>query len=76
VQRFYRGDNASGEGTGLGLAIVHEVALSHSGAFVITDAPGGGLRCEIHLPPASAPPAEAAGRAVRSATAVASPERG
>jgi signal transduction histidine kinase len=47
VQRFYRGDHASGEGTGLGLAIVNEVAVAHRGTFVILDAPGGGLRCEI-----------------------------
>jgi two-component system sensor histidine kinase TctE len=52
VQRFYRGDNATDEGTGLGLAIAHEVALAHSGQFVITDSDGGGARFEIHLPAA------------------------
>ena len=50
VQRFYRGDNATDEGTGLGLAIAHEIALAHSGQFVITDTPGGGARFEIRLP--------------------------
>jgi len=52
VQRFYRGDNATDEGTGLGLAIAHEIALAHSGQFVITDTPGGGARFEIRLPAA------------------------
>jgi two-component system, OmpR family, sensor histidine kinase TctE len=52
VQRFYRGDNATEEGTGLGLAIAHEVALAHSGQFVIADTAGGGARFEIHLPSA------------------------
>jgi signal transduction histidine kinase len=49
VQRFYRGDNASGGGTGLGLAIANEIAIAHSGEFVITDAPAGGARFEIRL---------------------------
>jgi two-component system, OmpR family, sensor histidine kinase TctE len=52
VQRFYRGDNASEGGTGLGLAIANEIALAHSGQFVITDSAGGGTRFEIHLPAA------------------------
>jgi two-component system sensor histidine kinase TctE len=52
VQRFYRGDNASGRGTGLGLAIANEIALAHSGEFVISDTPGGGARFEIRLPAA------------------------
>jgi two-component system, OmpR family, sensor histidine kinase TctE len=79
VQRFYRGDNASGEGTGLGLAIVHEVALAHAGAFVITDSPGAGTCCEIHLPPAPtrANEAGAADAPQRSsASDVPSPQRG
>ncbi len=50
VQRFYRGDNASEGGTGLGLAIANEIALAHSGRFVIGDSAGGGARFEIHLP--------------------------
>jgi len=49
VQRFYRGDNASGGGTGLGLAIANEIAIAHSGEFVITDAATGGARFEIRL---------------------------
>lgn len=49
VQRFYRGDKATSGGTGLGLAIANEIALAHSGQFVITDAPGGGARFEIRL---------------------------
>lgn len=52
VQRFYRGDNATDDGTGLGLAIAHEIALAHSGQFVIGDSVGGGARFEIHLPAA------------------------
>ena len=52
VQRFYRGDNASEGGTGLGLAIANEIALAHSGQFVIGDSAGGGARFEIHLPAA------------------------
>lgn len=52
VQRFHRGDNATDEGTGLGLAIAHEIALAHSGQFVIGDSAGGGARFEIHLPAA------------------------
>ena len=50
VQRFYRGDDATGGGTGLGLAIANEIALAHQGAFAITDAPGGGARFEIRFP--------------------------
>ena len=50
VQRFFRGDNAQASGAGLGLAIVHEVALAHSGTFVIGDAPDRGTRFEIRLP--------------------------
>lgn len=50
VKRFHRGDNASQSGTGLGLAIVNEIALAHSGRFVITDAQGRGARFEVHLP--------------------------
>lgn len=52
VQRFYRGDNAGDDGAGLGLAIAHEVALAHSGQFVIADSAAGGARFELHLPPA------------------------
>lgn len=52
VQRFYRGGNATDEGTGLGLAIAHEVALAHSGQFIIAETEGGGARFEIHLPAA------------------------
>jgi two-component system sensor histidine kinase TctE len=50
VQRFYRGDHATGGGTGLGLAIANEIALAHQGEFAITDAPGGGARFEIRFP--------------------------
>ena len=53
VQRFFRGDNAHTSGAGLGLAIVHEVALAHSGAFVIGDAADRGTRFEIRLPATS-----------------------
>jgi two-component system, OmpR family, sensor histidine kinase TctE len=52
VNRFYRGDNKSNtriEGSGLGLAIVQEVASAHGGRLVITEADGGGTRCEIHF---------------------------
>jgi signal transduction histidine kinase len=79
VQRFYRGDNASGEGTGLGLAIVNEVALAHGGSFVLGDAAGGGTRCEIHFPPVdarAAEPASAKPAQPRSTAATLSPQRG
>jgi two-component system sensor histidine kinase TctE len=49
VQRFHRGDKATPAGTGLGLAIANEIALAHSGRFVITDTPSGGARFEIRL---------------------------
>jgi two-component system, OmpR family, sensor histidine kinase TctE len=50
VQRFHRGDNANAPGAGLGLAIVHEIAVAHSGTFVISDAAAGGARFELRLP--------------------------
>lgn len=52
VQRFYRGDHAREDGTGLGLAIANEIALAHSGQFVITDSAGGGARFEMRFPAA------------------------
>jgi signal transduction histidine kinase len=37
-------------GTGLGLSIVTELATLYGGRFVLSDAPIGGLRCELVLP--------------------------
>jgi len=37
-------------GTGLGLSIVTELATLYGGRFLLTDAPIGGLRCELMLP--------------------------
>ena len=47
VERFYRGDKATGAGTGLGLSIVSEIANAHGGRLVISSSPQGGTRCEI-----------------------------
>lgn len=54
-ERFYRGVAAESEGCGLGLAIAREIALRHSAALTLEDAPGGkGLR--VHLAFPSHPP--------------------
>ena len=47
-------DRASGTGFGLGLAICQRIVLGHTGAIEIADAPGGGARFVITLPPSAA----------------------
>ena len=55
--RFYRG---SGEavvktrGVGIGLSVVAELTDRMHGMITIDDAPGGGARFQVHLPPATA----------------------
>ncbi len=39
------------EGTGVGLALCRRIAESHDGTLVIEDAPEGGARFHLHLPP-------------------------
>lgn len=59
-ERFARVDAArarSDGGTGIGLAIVRSVAEAHDGAITVGDAPSGGARFELRLPPAARPPA-------------------
>lgn len=46
-------------GSGLGLSIVHELAVLYGGRFELGSAPIGGLRTEIVLPAAAAPPTSA-----------------
>lgn len=43
-----------GVGTGIGLSVCHGVIESHGGTISVTDAPSGGARFLIQLPPASA----------------------
>ena len=44
----------TGVGTGIGLSVCHGVIESHGGTVSVTDAPGGGARFMVQLPPASA----------------------
>jgi len=41
----------TGIGTGIGLSVCHGVIESHGGQIGVTDAPGGGARFEVLLPP-------------------------
>lgn len=51
MQRFRRGDKASGAGSGLGLAIAADIAARHGGQLALLDAHGGpGLRARLSLP--------------------------
>ena len=51
-QRFHRSPEArSRPGSGLGLAIVAQVAADHGGSVEADEAPGGGARLRLHLPP-------------------------
>lgn len=62
--RFVRLDDArarDGGGSGLGLAIVAEVVRQHGGAITLGDA-GPGLRVEVALPAAPAPPRQRSGQ--------------
>ena len=64
--RFVRLDasreHASGS-AGLGLAIAKEIATAHGATITLTEAPGGGTRAVVTLPPAGRP--VSAGRAAR-----------
>jgi signal transduction histidine kinase len=51
TQRFWRADRSTGDGAGLGLAIVKRIADAHGGQLEIDDAPGGGARFTLRLPP-------------------------
>jgi signal transduction histidine kinase len=53
-QRFFRVDRRK-DGAGLGLAIVAKVAETHGGRVRVADAPGGGARFLLELPPLDAP---------------------
>jgi len=52
MQRFRRGDQASGTGSGLGLAIAADIAARHGGRLELLDAHDGGpgLRARLSLP--------------------------
>ncbi|MFG6412571.1 sensor histidine kinase [Roseateles sp. DC23W] len=52
LQRFRRGDKASGAGSGLGLAIAADIMARHGGRLELLDAHAGpGLRVRLSLPP-------------------------
>ncbi|TXI20903.1 MAG: sensor histidine kinase [Roseateles sp.] len=56
MQRFRRGNQASGNGSGLGLAIAADIAARHNGRLELLDArEGPGLRARLSLPPAPPP---------------------
>jgi two-component system sensor histidine kinase MprB len=53
--RFYRGENSRGrQGSGLGLAIVRQVARSHGGEAIASNAPDGGALFTLTLPTVAA----------------------
>jgi two-component system sensor histidine kinase TctE len=61
MQRFRRGDTATGTGSGLGLAIAADIAARHGGRLELLDAHAGpGLRARLTLPPVAPAPAPAA----------------
>ena len=47
VERFYRGQQASGQGSGLGLAIVQRIADLHGARLEISNLPTGGLEARL-----------------------------
>jgi two-component system, OmpR family, sensor histidine kinase PrrB len=49
--RFVRGSTATSPGSGLGLALVAQQAARHGGTVRLEDAPTGGLRVILDLPP-------------------------
>ena len=52
-RRLYRGDaSRSQRGLGLGLSLVKAIVESHQGSVSVDDAPGGGARFTVRLPPA------------------------
>jgi signal transduction histidine kinase len=53
LDRFGRLADSATAGTGLGLAIVRAVVEGHGGQVVISDAPAGGAKISVLLPPAS-----------------------
>lgn len=57
--RFERGSGVTAPGSGLGLALVDQQARRHGGHLELDDSPSGGLRIELHLPPAGRPGAGA-----------------
>jgi signal transduction histidine kinase len=52
-RRFWRG-RRDGSGAGLGLAIVARIVAAHGGSIELLDAPGGGARFLLRLPPPAA----------------------
>ena len=54
--RFHRRDPGRTEGSGLGLAIVRAIAGRHGGLAALHEAPGGGTRAEVRLPPSAGRP--------------------
>jgi signal transduction histidine kinase len=58
LDRFVRldeGRDRDSGGSGLGLAIVRAVAEAHGGSATVGDAPGGGARVALRLPPTPTP---------------------
>lgn len=50
LERFRRGEGATGPGSGLGLALVDQQVRLHGGRLTIGDRPGGGCRVTVALP--------------------------